>query len=300
MGSPDFAVPSLKALSSHYLIAGVVTQPDRPAGRGRSLTPPPVKIVADQLGLPVIQPKRLREPEAMQQLFDWSPDIIIVAAFGQILRREVLELPAFGCVNVHASLLPRWRGAAPIQAAILHGDHQTGVTIMQMDPGIDTGGIFRQQSEQIFPGDTTLSLSERLADLGAELLIQTLSSIFNGTITAQVQDESLANYAPMLKKEDGELDFSLTALELERKIRAFYPWPGAFTHWQESALKVHLGRVVEASYSPIEPGKRFILNGYPAISTSEGSLVLLNVQPAGKKAMDGKVFLSGARSWEDK
>ncbi len=154
MGSPEFSVPSLQALFAHYNVAGVVTQPDRPAGRGQTLTPPPVKVLAQQLGLPIIQPQKLRLPEAMQQLGDWKPDLIVVTAFGQILRQEVLDLPAYGCVNVHASLLPRWRGAAPINAAILHGDQQTGVTIMRMDAGVDTGPLISQRATAIQPGET--------------------------------------------------------------------------------------------------------------------------------------------------
>src|SRR5512139_2910075 len=173
MGSPDFSLPTLRALAEQYPIAGVVTQPDRPAGRGRTLTPPPVKQLAVELGLPIIQPRRLRQPEAMEQLLAWAPDLIVVAAFGQILRPEVLELPAHGCINVHASLLPRWRGAAPIQASLLHGDRETGVTIMVMDPGIDTGPIMAQRSLRIDPDDTAGSLSNRLSQLGADLLIDT-------------------------------------------------------------------------------------------------------------------------------
>jgi methionyl-tRNA formyltransferase len=174
MGSPEFALPTLRLLSESYPVVGVVTQPDKPAGRGNLLTPPPVKILAEALGIEVIQPQRLREPWALEQLQIWQPDLIVVAAFGQILRPIVLDLPKFGCINVHASLLPRWRGASPIQAAILHGDRETGVTIMRMDPGMDTGPILSQHSIAIHPEDTAGSLSPRLAETGANLLIQTL------------------------------------------------------------------------------------------------------------------------------
>ncbi len=204
MGSPEFAMPTLRILAERMPVAGVVTQPDRPAGRGRTLTPPPVKALAEELGLPLIQPRRLREPEAMQQLLDWKPELIIVAAFGQILRAEILELPAYGCVNVHASLLPRWRGAAPIHAAILSGDTQSGVTIMRMDAGIDTGPILSQKAVPILPDDTTASLGERLAQLGAELVAQTLPDYLNGKIKPVAQDEFTGQkptYAPMLKKK---------------------------------------------------------------------------------------------------
>src|SRR5512133_1632744 len=170
MGSPDFAVPTLRRLAEHYPVTGVVTQPDRPAGRGRVLTPPPVKSLAQELGIEIIQPEKMREPEAQAKLQAWEPDLIVVTAFGQILRKSVLELPRYGCINVHASLLPRWRGAAPIQAAILHGDPGTGATIMIMAPGVDTGPMLTQQALEILPEDTAGSLGERLSQAGADLL----------------------------------------------------------------------------------------------------------------------------------
>lgn len=297
MGSPEFALPTLQALVEHYQVVGVVTQPDRPSGRGRNLTPPPVKVLAESLQLPVIQPERLKEPAAMEQLQAWQPDLIVVTAFGQILRRAVLELPPFGCINVHASLLPRWRGAAPIQAALLHGDAESGVTIMKMDPGVDTGPLLSQRAEPILPDDTAASLSERLARSGAELLIETLPAYLRGELEPQPQDEAAATYAPMLKKEDGQLDFSAGAEELERRVRAFSPWPGAFTRWRDGLLKVHRARAAE-SPSP-GPGRRLIWDGLPAVGTARGILVLEEVQPAGKRPMPGKVFLSGAREWAD-
>jgi methionyl-tRNA formyltransferase len=299
MGSPEFSVPSLQALSAHYIVAGVVTQPDRPAGRGQTLTPPPVKVLAQQLGLPTIQPRKLRLPEAMQQLHAWKPDLIVVTAFGQILRQEVLDLPHFGCINVHASLLPRWRGAAPINAAILHGDQQTGVTIMHMDAGVDTGPLISQRSTAIALGETALSLSERLAALGADLLVESLPGYLSGELSPQPQDECLATYASMLKKEDGELDFKLSAVELERKVRAFQPWPGTFTHWQGTALKVQRARCIfdPAKEARLSPGERTIYQGFPAICTAQGLLVLDELQPAGKKPLAGKIFLQGARNW---
>ena len=171
MGSPGFALPTLKALADHFPVVGVVTQPDRPAGRGRHLQPPPVKTLAQSMGLPLIQPQRLQDPDAMARLRAWAPELIVVAAFGQILRPEVLNLPPYGCLNVHASLLPRWRGAAPVQAAILHGDPETGVTIMKMDPGLDTGPIISQRATRIGSEDTGGALSDRLARLGAQLLL---------------------------------------------------------------------------------------------------------------------------------
>ena len=196
MGSPEFALPSLTALARDFQVVGVVTQPDRPAGRGRELTPPPVKTLAQQFGLPIIQPERLKEPAAQQQLQDWAPDVIVVAAFGQILRSAVLGLPPHGCINVHASLLPRWRGAAPVQAAILNGDGETGITIMCMDAGVDTGGILSQRSQRIAPEDTGGSLSQRLAELGAALLVDTLPGYLRGDIQPQPQVDAVATYAP--------------------------------------------------------------------------------------------------------
>jgi methionyl-tRNA formyltransferase len=296
MGSPEFAVPTLRRLAQRFPVIGVITQPDRPAGRGQSLTPPPVKLLAQELGLPVIQPARLRQPEAMEQLAHWAPDLIVVAAFGQILRPQVLDLPPHGCVNVHASLLPRWRGAAPINAAILHGDSQTGVTIMRMDPGVDTGPILSQRAVPILPKDTAPQLSQRLAEAGADLLMETLPAYLRGEVVPRQQDDSLATYAPMLKKEDGALDFTLTAVALERRVRAFQPWPGAYLEWDGGFLKILRASVAEAPAARM-PGQRLVHGGLPAIQTAQGLLLLEEVQPAGKKPMPGKVFLQGARKW---
>jgi len=296
MGSPDFAVPTLRTLAALYPVIGVITQPDRPSGRGRKITPPPVKQAALELGIEVIQPQRLREPEAIEMLESWAPDLIVVAAYGQILRKNVLEMPPHGCINVHASLLPRWRGAAPIQAAILHGDPMTGSTIMKMDSGIDTGPILSQQAVPILPDDTAESLSFRLADAGAELLAKTLPAYIDGKVLPQPQEESGATYAGMLSKEEGKLDFDQPADALERRVRAFHPWPGAFTFWQGSILKVH--RAHSTFDGNPTPGKFGVVEGAPAIGTAHGWLVLDEVQPAGKKPMPGKVFLHGNRGWE--
>jgi methionyl-tRNA formyltransferase len=296
MGSPEFALPSLRALAlSSYPILGVVTQPDRPAGRGRELTPPPVKRLALELGIPVMQPERLKQPEAMAQLQEWAPELIVVAAFGQILRPAVLDLPQYGCINVHASLLPRWRGAAPIQAALLHGDAESGVTIMRMDPGIDTGAMLSQRSTPIQPDDDAELLSRRLSELGAQLLIETLPGYLDGTILPQPQDESRATYASMLKKEDGELDFSQPAESLARRVRAFTPWPGAYICTQGRTFKILQAHAVDTS--GIAAGHRTVVDGLPAIGTAQGVLLLDIVQPAGKKPMPGKAFLQGARDW---
>ena len=216
MGSPDFAVPSLEALARAHRVVGVVTQPDRPAGRGSRLRPPPVKVAAQALGLSVYQPKSLRNPDALAQLKAWEPEVIVVAAFGQILPPAVLELPPHGCVNLHASLLPRWRGPAPIAAAILAGDEVTGITVMRMDEGVDTGPILAQREEPIRPDDTTGSLTERLARLAAELIVETLPAYLVGRLSPQPQPTEGVTHCRMLQKEDGRLDWSRSAVELER------------------------------------------------------------------------------------
>lgn len=298
MGSPNFAVPSLDALAKEYSVAGVVTQPDRPAGRGGALSSPAIKTAAMRLGIPVIQPAKIRSPESMAQLQMWAPDLIVVTAFGQILRPAVLDLPAYGCVNVHGSLLPRWRGPAPIQAAILAGDQETGITIMKMDPGVDTGPILSQRKLPIGSDDTGGSLFEKMAPLGAELLMETLRGYINGEILPQPQSEQGATYAAMLKKEDGLLDLTKPAIELERRVRAMNPWPGAFFYWNGTALKV-LRAHLSGGRNP-GSGSRFRVEGSPTLGTGDGILILDEVQPGGKKSMPGKAFLAGARNWETK
>jgi methionyl-tRNA formyltransferase len=296
MGSPDFALPSLRALSQNYDVVGVVTQPDRASGRGRELKAPPVKSLALELNIPVIQPQKLREPEAMEQLKEWNPDLIVVAAFGQILKKEVLELPQHGCINIHASLLPRWRGAAPINAAILAGDDETGVTIMKMDEGLDTGPMLAQKSIRIRRDDTAGSLYQVLSTLGADLLLETLPVYIGGEIVPQPQPAEGATYAPMLKKQDGLLDFTKPVRELERRVRAMNPWPGAWFEWNGNMLKVMRASVSEAN--GLKSGSRFIVEGRPAVMCADGALVLDEVQPPGKRVMPGKSFLAGARNWE--
>ena len=294
MGSPDFALSTLQALAKNYDVIGVVTQPDRASGRGRELKAPPVKTFALELGIPVMQPEKLRLPEAMEQLRAWSPELIVVAAFGQILKKDVLELPRFGCINVHASLLPRWRGAAPINAAILHGDEETGVTIMQMDVGLDTGPMLSQRSIHLTREDTAGSVFEKLSTLGADLLIETLPDYLSGKLTPTPQPEEGVTYAPMLKKEEGELDFTQDVHALERRVRAFNPWPGAFMDFDGSLLKVHRARA-EMRDASVE--QRLIVQSQPAVGANGGILILEEVQPAGKKPMSGKSFLAGARNW---
>jgi len=261
-----------------------------------TLTPPSVKLAAQQLGLPVIQPEKLRSPEAFQQLQDWAPDLIVVAAFGQILRPNVLELPKFGCLNIHASLLPRHRGAAPIQAAILAGDAQTGITIMKMDAGLDTGPMLSQRSIPIEPQDTGGSLFEKLSQMGGELLLETLPGYLAGEIAPQPQPEEGVTYFGMIKKEDGLLDFNLPAIELERKIRAFSPWPGTSLLWNGAPLKIQRAHV---SPGQAAVGQHLVVEMLPAIGTAQDLIVFDELQPAGKKSMPGKAFLSGARDWQN-
>jgi methionyl-tRNA formyltransferase len=294
MGSPDFAVPALKRLALTYPIVGVVTQPDRPAGRGRELSSPPVKVAALELGLPVIQPEKLSQPGVFQQLSDWRPEVIVVAAFGQILRQNVLDLAPFGCINIHASLLPRWRGPAPIQACLLAGDPETGVTIMKLDAGVDTGPSLNQRAIPILPEDTGGSLFDKLALLGGELLLDTLPGYLDGTILPQAQDDSRATYAKMIQKEDGLLDFSQPAENLAFRVRAFNPWPGTYFQVNGQNLKVLAAHAEQGSS---QPGLRSLWNGKPAVSTSQGLLVLDEVQPPGRRSMPGKAFLAGARDW---
>lgn len=296
MGSPDFAVPTLEALAKYFNVIGVVTQPDKPKGRSRTPVPPPVKIAASELQIPLIQPRRVRESEPMDTLRSWNPDVIVVAAFGQILRPELLELPPYGCINVHGSLLPRWRGAAPIQHAILNGDPITGITIMRMDAGIDTGEILSQAEMDIPSEATTETLSQSMAVLGANLLVKTLPAYVKGSIKCHQQDDEGATYASMIKKADGLLDLSQSSYSLERQIRAYHPWPGTYTFFYDKILKVYSSKVINIP-SPGE-GNRFIHESFPAIGTQDGALQLTEVQLAGKKRIAGKDFLRGAQDWE--
>jgi methionyl-tRNA formyltransferase len=295
MGSPDFAVPVLELVVKEYNVVGVFTQPDRPAGRGMQLKPPAVKSLALSLDLPVFQPEKLKAPGNFEVLKELKPDFIVVAAYGQILKQDVLSLPKYGCINVHASLLPRWRGAAPIQAAIAAGDKKTGVTIMKMDIGMDTGDMIAQKEIEITKEHTGGSLFDELSELGASFLIETLPRYFSGELVPQPQPEDGVTYASMIKKQDGELDFSLSAEALEWKIRAFQPWPGTYTEIANNRLKVIQAEVVLDEKAV--PEKRIIKDGWPLIGTAFGWLKLLEVQPAGKKRVTGKEFLNGAKYW---
>ncbi len=298
LGTGEIGVPSLKALMEDgHDVAGVFTQPDRPAGRDMKLRPSPVKQAAMALGLPVFQPLRLRAAEAVGELRSLVPDLVVVVAYGQILSREVLDLPRFGCLNIHASLLPRHRGASPIQAAILAGDGESGVTIMQMDEGLDTGDILLQESFSLARHETGGGLHDRLAAQAPGLLRRVLDQIGEGTLRRVRQDASLATYAPKLSKDDGRIDWTLPAVEIDRRIRAFTPWPGAFTFFphqeKRELLKIHRAAVCRRCRAG-KPGEvlradqRGIL-----VRAGEGAILLCAVQAAGAKRLGAGDFLRG-------
>lgn len=303
MGTPDFATPVLDRLVSAtqahpWEIVGVVTQPDRPAGRGKRMAVSPVKAAALKHGLPLLQPLRLRRnAEALQTLREWAPDLIVVAAFGQILRADVLSLPTFGCINLHASLLPAYRGASPISAALLNGDAKTGSSIMLMDSGMDTGAVLAQEELAILPGETGEALSQRLAQAGAQLLIKTLPAWLTGEI-APIEQAELAGEptaCTLIHKEDGQIDWTQPALHIERMIRAYTPWPGAYTEWRGAPFKIVQAQVIDAPLPPHhQPGQVVQLEQGIAIITGEGWLQPTQVQPAGKRAMELTSFLNGA------
>ena len=308
MGSPAFAVPSLEGLlgAGHEIVL-VLAQPDRPAGRGRQPTPPPVAAFAREHGLPLFQPPSLKPPEAFARVHEAAPDVIVVAAYGLILRREVLDLPRLGCLNVHASLLPRHRGAAPISAAILAGDAETGICLMRMEVGLDTGPVLACSSTPIGPTDDTPTLTDRLALLGRNLLVETLPRWAAGAITATPQDDSLATYAPKITREDARLDWTFSAVELDRRVRAYRGWPDTFTTWQGKQLKVLAARVDPSPQPPPlrregEQAGRVVLaqDGgaqRPAVVTGDGLLILDTVALEGKRPADGADFVRGYRAF---
>ncbi len=297
MGTPRFGQMILAALIGQYEIVGVVTQPDRKAGRGRKLLVSPVKALASENDLPLFQPRTLREEAVVEQLRQLEPAMIVVAAFGQILPPSILSLPSQGAINVHASLLPRHRGAAPIPAAILAGDERTGITIMLMDKGLDTGPILSQQSLEITAQDTTASLTEKLGHLGAELLLDTLPPWLAGEVSPQQQDDRQATYAPVLRKEQGRIDWTAPAELIARRCRAFYPWPGAFTIWQGERLKVLAAHPISGAQSSEVPGSVLQFHSDIAAVTGEGLLVLKELQLAGRRPTSAQDFARGQRDF---
>lgn len=297
LGSPAFAEPSLRALASQgYQILGVLTKPDRPAGRGGRPRPPEVKTAALELGLQVFQPERLRDEKLQDRLRALEPDVFVVAAYGKILPQAVLDIPAKGSLNVHASLLPRWRGASPIDSAILVGDTETGVTIMEVVMQMDAGPIVAQARTRILPDDTTGTLEPRLAELGANLLIQALPRWLDGTLVPEPQDEALVTMCSLIRKEDGHLRASLTAAEAERAVRAYSPWPGAYVIYRGERLGIWRASVRDGSVSP---GTIVVVDRRPAIGFSQGLLVLHEVQRPGSKRLRGEDFLNGERGHLD-
>lgn len=297
-GTPDFAAHHLAALlGSQHEIVGVFTQPDRPAGRGKKLTPSPVKILALENNIPVFQPQTLRKEENQQSVKDLNADIMVVVAYGLILPQAVLDMPRLGCLNVHGSLLPKWRGAAPIQRSLWAGDVETGVTIMQMDAGLDTGDMLYTSTCPITAEDTSATLYEKLADIGAAALLKTLDLILSGQCKPQKQDENLVTYAEKLSKDEARINWLLSAKQLELCIRAFNPWPVSFFMIDEQPVKVWHAEAID-SPTTAKPGT--ILQADKKgiqVATAEGILNITQLQPAGKKAMSASDVLNSRREW---
>ncbi|MFM4680222.1 methionyl-tRNA formyltransferase [Aeromonas media] len=297
-GTPDFAARHLAALlSSDHEVVAVYTQPDKPAGRGQKLTASPVKELALAHALPVYQPASLRNEEAQAELAALGADLMVVVAYGLILPKAVLDTPRLGCLNVHGSLLPRWRGAAPIQRAIWAGDAETGVTIMQMDVGLDTGAMIRKVSCTIASDETSASLYDKLAELGPQALVDTLDAMTAGDTTAEVQDDALANYAQKLSKEEARIDWSMEAVTIERCIRAFNPWPISWFEVADQTIKVWQAEVIDSDHGqPVGTLLKADKQGID-VATGKGVLRLLTLQPPGKKAMSVPDLLNSRRDW---
>ena len=296
MGTPDFSVGTLKELAkAGHEIVGVISQPDKPKGRGKNLQPTPVKEAAMELGLPVYQPKEVRDPEFIQVVRDLEPEVIVVVAFGQIIPKEILEMPKYGCINVHASLLPAYRGAAPIQWAVINGDKESGVTIMRMDEGLDTGDMINKIIVTLDEKETGGSLFDRLSEAGAKLLVETLPKLEDGSAVFEKQpEESTTPYAAMISKKMGEMDWTKSAAELERLIRGLNPWPSAFSHLNGKTLKIWEASVEEENGEKKAPGTvlQADAKGF-RIQTGEGILKIDTLQLEGKKRMDAQAFLRG-------
>lgn len=292
-GTPEFAVPPLRALlGTSHEICGVYTQPDRPAGRGRKLTPSPVKLIAQEAGLPVFQPETLKDEAAQAELRELKPDLMVVVAYGLLLPRAVIDTPPLGCINIHASLLPRWRGAAPIQRSILAGDAETGVTIMYIEPRLDAGPMLLKKSCPIGPDDTAGDLHDRLSRMGAEALLEALPPIAAGTAQPELQDESLVTHAAKISKDDAQLDWSRPASELQRQICAFNPWPVAETVYRDQVMRVWRATVIPATrLAP--PGTLLIDGEHLNVVTGNGCLRLLEIQLPGGKRIAARDFING-------
>ena len=293
MGTPDFAVPPLTALvEAGYDVVGVVTQPDKPKGRGKTMMPTPVKEEALKHGIPVYQPEKVRAQEFVDVLTEINPDIIVVAAFGQIIPKVILELPQFGCINIHASLLPKYRGAAPIQQAVIDGEKESGVTIMKMGMGLDTGDMISKIIVPITAEETGGSLFDKLSALGGELILSTLEKMENGTITRTPQGDSTTSYAKMLKKTMGEIDWHMEAVKIERLIRGLNPWPSAYTSLKGKTVKIWSADVV-AGESTGNPGRVTVTKDKLLVECGENFLSITELQLEGKKRMETAAFLRG-------
>ena len=296
MGTPEFAVPSLEALlRSDDHVVGVVSQPDRPKGRGHQLVAPPVKLVAERAGIPILQPPKIRTPEFLQALSAWQPDLIAVTAYGRILHTPILTLPPMGCVNVHGSLLPKYRGAAPVQWAVINGETKTGITTMLMDEGMDTGPMLLQEELDISRDDTAGTLAPRLAELGGRLLVDTIAQLKAGTLVPKRQDDGQATMAPLLKKEDGLIDWTMNATSLANRARGLSPWPGAYTFFGEERWNIWkavsmMGATTERPGTIVTVNKQVIL-----VATGEGILEIHEIQTANSKRMSVVQFLAGHR-----
>jgi methionyl-tRNA formyltransferase len=291
IGTGDIGVPTLKALlNSEHDLVGVVTQPDKPVGRAQEIEPAPIKKAVTAMKIPLLQPAKIKDLQAFEQIRALEPDIVVVMAYGQILPRDILEIPEIACLNLHASLLPRWRGAAPIQAAIAAGDRQTGVTVMYMDEGLDTGDILLQRILDIRPDETGGSLHDRLSEVAPDVLLESLKLLGEGVAPRIPQDNSIATYAPKLKRDDGKIDWSEPAEVIERRIRAFNPWPGTFMQLGGQNLKIFSATLADLSGKPGE-----ILRNDTAliIAAGSGALSLLDVQLEGKRRMSAAEFLRG-------
>ena len=293
-GTPEFACPSLEVLlASSQKIIGVFTQPDRPKGRGQKLLPSPVKSLAMGKGLPFFQPGRIQDPSSLEVLRSLQPDLIVVVAYGQILPLSILSIPPGGCVNVHASLLPKYRGAAPIAWAILRGETRTGVTTMLMDPGMDTGPILLAEETAIGPEDTAGTLQDRLSRMGASLLQRTIEGLEKGTLAPQLQDPTQATYAPLIKKKDGKINWNAPARELFNLLRAFDPWPGAFTFWGGRTLKLFRPSLLEEEAMETPGTVALVLKDGLRIATSRGYLLVRELQLENRPRMSVSEFLKG-------
>ncbi|MFV9509933.1 methionyl-tRNA formyltransferase [Tepidibacillus sp. LV47] len=296
MGTPDFAVPSLQSLVDHgYEVVGVVTQPDRPKGRKQVLTPSPVKELAIKLGLEVYQPERIKREEAIEHILNWQPELIVTAAYGQIIPEPLLFTPKYKAINVHASLLPKYRGAAPIHHSIIQGEKETGITIMYMVKEMDAGDILSQVKVAIEPDDTVGTLHDKLSQVGKDLLIETIKKIEEGTIHPIPQDHHLATYAPMIKREDERIDWNKTSMQIYNQIRGLNPWPVAFTTLKGKILKVWWAEPFPYHHEE-EPGTVLrVTKDQLLVATKDGAMELKEIQPAGKKKMDIISFLQGAQ-----